>query len=250
MSRERFDWLRAMGRRSGRHHPHAGHREQRQGNLRQVRRARARQAQRHPQSVLRVSQLSDPLSLHRRRASIASSTRLKRDTQHIGWRPSCRQPDRPARIAAGDRPQEAPRHEDRRGRSARMSDHAVQRLRRAQHPGHRRQAHSADPQRDEHRRRDRRLRSRHRFAQSAVRQRCRPQLSCGRRKIDPARSSQFDDVGISGLANIVASPSSSPSISIYGADDVVMTVATDSAALYDSERDDFSAGAIGRLSTR
>ena len=34
-----------------------------------------------------------------------------------------------------------------------MPDDARERLRRAQHPGHRRQAHPADPQRDEHRRR-------------------------------------------------------------------------------------------------
>jgi hypothetical protein len=36
---------------------------------------------------------------------------------------------------------------DRRGRGARVPDDALQRLRRAQHPGHRRQAHPADPQR-------------------------------------------------------------------------------------------------------
>ena len=73
MSRERFDWLRAMGGRSGRHHPHAGHREQRQGNLRQVRGACAR-----PDNVI-LNQFSefanylDPLSLHRARRSTASS---------------------------------------------------------------------------------------------------------------------------------------------------------------------------------
>ena len=36
MSRERFDWLEQLGRRPGRHRPHAGHREQRQGDLRRV----------------------------------------------------------------------------------------------------------------------------------------------------------------------------------------------------------------------
>ena len=45
---------RALGHRPGRHHPHARHREQRQGDLRQVRRARARPGERHPQPVLRV----------------------------------------------------------------------------------------------------------------------------------------------------------------------------------------------------
>ncbi len=67
MSRERFDWLRALGQRSGRHRPHARHREQRQGNLRPVRGAGARSGERHPQPVLRVRQLSHPLSLHRAR---------------------------------------------------------------------------------------------------------------------------------------------------------------------------------------
>ena len=62
-----------VGFRSRRHHPHAGNREQRQGNLRQVRRARARQGQRHSQSVLRIRQLPDPLSLHRSLHSIACS---------------------------------------------------------------------------------------------------------------------------------------------------------------------------------
>ena len=45
------------------------------------------------------------------------------------------------------------RHQDRRRRGPRVPDDARERLRRAQHPGHRRQAHPADPQRDEHRRR-------------------------------------------------------------------------------------------------
>ena len=64
MSRERFDWLRDVGERSGRHRPHARHREQRQGNLRRVRGAGARSGQRHPQPVLRVRQLPHSLQLH------------------------------------------------------------------------------------------------------------------------------------------------------------------------------------------
>ena len=60
-------------------------------------------------------------------------------------------------IAAGDRLKEstAPRSSPSRPR---VPDDARERLRRAQHPGHRRQAHPADPQRDEHRRRRRDLR--------------------------------------------------------------------------------------------
>ena len=53
-------------------------------------------------------------------------------------------------------PQGALRRQDRRRRGARVPDDAGERVRRAQHPGHRRQAHPADPQRDEHRRRGRR----------------------------------------------------------------------------------------------
>ena len=61
------------------------------------------------------------------------------------------------RLGGDDRrrrlPQGALRLADRRRRGARVPDAALQRLRRAQHPGHRRQARPADPQRDEHRRR-------------------------------------------------------------------------------------------------
>ena len=60
----------------------------------------------------------------------------------------------------------------------------------------------------------------------------------GRRKIDPEVVGSFDDIGISGLANIVAAIKVAKHLD-YGADDVVMTVATDSAALYASERQSF-----------
>jgi hypothetical protein len=56
-----------------------------------------------------------------------------------------------------------------------------------------------------------------------------------RRKIDPELIRQFDNFGISGLANIVAAIKLAKHLD-YGPDDVVMTVATDSAAMYDSER--------------
>lgn len=56
-----------------------------------------------------------------------------------------------------------------------------------------------------------------------------------RRRIDPDLIQQFNDIGISGLANIVAAIKLAKHLD-YGPDDVVMTVATDSAALYDSER--------------
>ena len=116
---------RALGERSGGHHPHARHREQRQGDLRQVRRARARSGQRHPQPVLRVRELPRPLPLHRAR----------RFERVFDASASATNPDsRLAAFVVGDRlgrhhrrrrlPQGAARHEDRGGRGARMPDDA------------------------------------------------------------------------------------------------------------------------------
>jgi cysteine synthase len=60
----------------------------------------------------------------------------------------------------------------------------------------------------------------------------------GRRKIDPEVVRTFDDIGISGLANIVAAIKVAKHLDL-GAEDVIMTVATDSALLYASERQSF-----------
>jgi cysteine synthase len=60
----------------------------------------------------------------------------------------------------------------------------------------------------------------------------------GRRKIDPEVVRRFDDIGISGLANIVAAVKVAKHLDL-GADDMIMTVATDSALLYGSERRSF-----------
>ena len=73
-----------------------------------------------------------------------------------------------------------------------MPDAAPQRLRRAQHPGDRRQARPADPQRDEHRRRARRLRPRDRPARRPVQHRRRARrtsrgAACRRASLDGAR---------------------------------------------------------------
>ena len=62
----------------------------------------------------------------------------------------------------------------------------------------------------------------------------------GRRKISPTLIRQFEDVGISGLANIVAAIKVAKHLD-YGPDDVVMTVATDSAAMYASEGENYAA---------
>jgi cysteine synthase A len=56
-----------------------------------------------------------------------------------------------------------------------------------------------------------------------------------RRNIDPEMLQTFEEIGISGLANIVAAIKLAKHLD-YGAKDVVMTVATDGAQLYASER--------------
>src|SRR5438105_3057331 len=66
----------------------------------------------------------------------------------------------------------------------------------------------------------------------------------GRRKIDPDVVRTFDDIGISGLANIVAAIKVAKHLD-FGADDVVVTVATDSALLYASEGRSFLARRCG-----
>ena len=87
-----------------------------------------------------------------------------RALEHVFEHVAARRPrPAPRRVRVGHRlgrhdrrrrpPEGAVRHADRRRRGARVPDDARERLRRAQHPGHRRQAHPADPQRDEHRRR-------------------------------------------------------------------------------------------------
>jgi len=50
----------------------------------------------------------------------------------------------------------------------------------------------------------------------------------------------FNNVGISGFANVVAAIKLAKHFD-YGADDVIMTVATDSAAMYGSERESYRA---------
>jgi cysteine synthase len=62
----------------------------------------------------------------------------------------------------------------------------------------------------------------------------------GRRNIDADLISSFDDIGVTGLANIVAAIKVAKHFDL-GSDDVLMTVATDSASLYGSERRSFLA---------
>ena len=85
-------------------------------------------------------------------------------------------------IGAGDRLKDDYGAKHRRRRGARVPDDARERVRRAQHPGHRRQAHPADPQRDEHRRDLRGQRCRHRPARRAVQHRGRPARTSPRQR--------------------------------------------------------------------
>lgn len=70
-----------------------------------------------------------------------------------------------------------------------------------------------------------------------------------RNDLDPAVLAQFEEVGISGFANIVAAIKLARRMS-FGPDDVIMTVATDSARLYttemDSAADKFFGGKFGK----
>ncbi len=61
-----------------------------------------------------------------------------------------------------------------------------------------------------------------------------------RQKIDPLLIAELDNIGISGWANIVAAIKIAKHLEL-GASDVIVTVATDGAALYDSERETFLA---------
>jgi cysteine synthase A len=61
-----------------------------------------------------------------------------------------------------------------------------------------------------------------------------------RKNLDPGLVQMFDNVGLSGFANIVAAIKLARHFD-YGANDVIMTVATDSAALYHSERQAYRA---------
>ena len=79
-------------------------------------------------------------------------------------------------LGAGDYLKERLRILDGGGGGARVPDAAVERVRRAQHPGHRRQARPTDPQRDGDRRRDGRDRPGHRRPRPAVQHRRRASL--------------------------------------------------------------------------
>lgn len=66
-----------------------------------------------------------------------------------------------------------------------------------------------------------------------------------RRGLDSVLVPQFGDIGLSGLANIVAAIKLAKHLE-YDSDDLVMTVATDSAAMYNSERASYLAKRYAR----
>ena len=132
------------------------HGEQRQGDLRRLQRARRGSGQLHPQPVLRVRQPPRPLRGHRPRARPRVRAVSRDGRAELRLAAFVSATGSAGTIAAGDRLKEQYGTQDRRRRGARVPDDAGERLRRAQHPGHRRQAHPADPQRDEHRRGGRR----------------------------------------------------------------------------------------------
>ena len=117
-----------------------------------------------------------------------------------------------------------------------MPDDAGERLRRAQHPGHRRQAHPAHPQRDEHRRRVRGQRPGHRRARRAVQHAGGPRLPHPTAR--GCRTTSWPSLGhfgLSSICNVLAAIKTAKLLDL-GPDDAVITVATDGAALYPSER--------------
>ena len=93
---------RELGGRSRRHHQDAGHREQRQGDLRQVRRAVGRPGQRHLQPVRGVRQPPRPLPVHRDRARVPSSSRCARPSRGCGCAAFVSASGSAGTLAAGD----------------------------------------------------------------------------------------------------------------------------------------------------
>ena len=210
-----------------------------------MRRARARSRERHPQPVLRVRELPRPLCLHGAGASRASSSDARQGHRALGLAAFVAASGSAGTLGAGDYLKDGARREDRRRRGARVPDHARERLRRAQHPGHRRQAHPVHPQRHEHRRRDRRLataapmrstcsstarwESAISTRRRAARRRALVARLDGTRPLEHRQSPGRDQDG------------EAPRL---GRDDAIVTVATDSAAMYGSERAQFRGGAL------
>jgi len=61
-----------------------------------------------------------------------------------------------------------------------------------------------------------------------------------RRRLDPALVAALDGLGLSGIANVLAAIKTARRLGL-GAEDAIVTVGTDSAAMYGSEREKFAA---------
>ena len=171
-----FPLARGLGGRPGRHPPHTGHGKQRQGDLRCLPCPGARRAKPDPQSVLGIRELHRAPRRHRTGPG-ADIRGAQRGRKQDGARVRMRL--RVGRNAGGRRLAQAlARHPDLRRRSAGMSDASLQRLWRAQHPGHRRQACAAHSQRHGHRFRDRRLRQGQRCAERRLQTRSPAEPIC------------------------------------------------------------------------
>ena len=88
---------RALGRRPGRHRPHAGHREQRQGDLRQVQGARRRPRQRRSSTSSPSSGTTSSTTSRPARRSSGSSSRCTSRRRRCGCAPSSPRPARRGR---------------------------------------------------------------------------------------------------------------------------------------------------------
>ena len=189
----------AVGPRSRGHHPNARNGKQRQGNLRQVRGARARPQQRDPQSVLRIRQLSDSLSLPPAPRSIACSRTCKAKPEAARLAAFVSATGSAGTIAAGD-------YLKSRHGSKIVAVEAIE-CPTMLCNGY--GEHNIQGIGDKHIPLIHNVMNtdvvvgvsdlRQRFAQCVVRRQCRARYLPERRKIDPDVIRAFDDIGISGL---------------------------------------------------
>ena len=239
MSRERFDWLEQWVADPDGHHPHA--RASRATSRRSTTAATS-----WPPTPRTSSSTSSPSSATTSSTTSATGRALGARVRALpggaaascACGRSCPATGSAGTIGAGDYLKERVRRADRRRRGARVPDDARERLRRAQHPGDRRQAHPADPQRDEHRRRARRLRSARptRWACCSAPRRAARYLA--RRRGVPLGGPRRASTRSASRASATCSARSRRrSTSASGPTTSIVTVATDGAAMYGSERE-------------
>src|SRR5260370_5097064 len=67
----------------------------------------------------------------------------------------------------------------------------------------------------------------------------------GRRRLDPALLARLDGLGLSSIANVLAAIKTAKRLDL-GSEDAIVTVATDGAAMYGSERQNYAAARYPR----